>query len=496
MRTHKLKIQEIPLKNIALLAGNPRRGNIDAVAESMEANGVYQPVIINKGTHTGREMEVIAGNHRVQAAQKLGLESIPAIVLDITDSEAKRIALADNRTSDLAEYDAQALLDMLDDLDDLVGTGYDLDDLDELRADLEEIAEEIEPEKDAEGGSLEEQFGTPPFTTLSARGGAWQARKKAWAASGIESVAGRSEGLLSDAPHYRYTNFMEVKNLAEKATGKKLTTQEILDSEFAEKLNEVDGGTSTFDAALCEILYRWFSREGDEITDPWAGGSVRGIVASAMGRHYTGHELRQEQVDENRAQVEESRGNYDGWAGDPTYVLGDSRKTLAARTAGSADMVIGCPPYYDLEVYSDLAEDLSTMSPAEFDASMVKTMREVAQVLRQDRFAVFIVGNVRNKQGELLSMHRCMLNAAEAAGLTYTQDAILLTAVGTAALRSPKQFKQTRVLARTHQEILVFVKGDRKKAAKRLGDVDVSIDLQEAVAEMERENDAAGEAAA
>lgn len=162
MRTHKLKIQEIPLKNIALLAGNPRRGNIDAVAESMEANGVYQPVIINKGTHTGRDMEVIAGNHRVQAAQKLGLETIPAIVLDITDSEAKRIALADNRTSDLAEYDAQALLDMLDDLDDLVGTGYDLDDLDELRADLEEIAEEIEPEKDTEGGSLEEQFGTPP----------------------------------------------------------------------------------------------------------------------------------------------------------------------------------------------------------------------------------------------------------------------------------------------------------------------------------------------
>jgi len=163
MRTHKLKIQEIPLKDIALLAGNPRRGNIDAVAESMETNGVYQPVIINRGTHTGREMEVIAGNHRVQAAQKLGLETIPAIVLDITDSEAKRIALADNRTSDLAEYDAQALLDMLDELDDLVGTGYDLDDLDELRADLEEIAEEIEPEKDTEGGSLEEQFGTPPL---------------------------------------------------------------------------------------------------------------------------------------------------------------------------------------------------------------------------------------------------------------------------------------------------------------------------------------------
>lgn len=494
MRTHKLKIQEIPLKNIALLAGNPRRGNIDAVAESMETNGVYQPVIINKGTHTGREMEVIAGNHRVQAAQKLRLETIPAIVLDITDSEAKRIALADNRTSDLAEYDAQALLDMLDDLDDLVGTGYDLDDLDELRADLEEIAEEIEPEKEA-GGSLEEQFGTPPFTTLSARGGAWQARKRAWADSGIESVAGRPEELVSGAPHYRYINFMDVKNLAEKAAGKKLTTQEILDSEFAEKLVEV-GGTSTFDAALCEILYRWFSRAGDEITDPWAGGSVRGIVASAMGRVYTGHELRQEQVDENRAQVEESRGNYDGWAGDPTYVVGDSRKTLAARTAGSADMVIGCPPYYDLEVYSSLADDLSTMSPKEFDSAMVKTMREVARVLRQDRFAVFIVGNVRNKKGELLSMHRCMLNAAEAAGLTYVQDAILLTQVGKASLRSPRQFKQTRVLARTHQEILIFVKGDRKKAAKRLGDVDVSIDLQEAVAEMERENDAAGEAAA
>ena len=52
-------------------------------------------------------------------------------------------------------------------------------------------------------------------------------------------------------------------------------------------------GTSIFDPVLCEIAYRWFSPVGGLILDPFAGGSVRGIVASKLGRQYIGHELRQ-----------------------------------------------------------------------------------------------------------------------------------------------------------------------------------------------------------
>lgn len=129
---HDLTIHEIPVGDLALLPGNPRQGDIGAVSESMRVNGIYQPIIVNKGTHTGRPLEVIAGNHRAQAAQQLGHPTIPAIILDLDDTAAARIALADNRTSDLADYDSDALIVMLQNLDDLTGTGYDGDDLDAL----------------------------------------------------------------------------------------------------------------------------------------------------------------------------------------------------------------------------------------------------------------------------------------------------------------------------------------------------------------------------
>lgn len=133
---HDLTVHDVPLDEVALLPGNPRQGDIGAVSESMRVNGVYQPIIINRGTRTGRPMEVIAGNHRAQAAQALGMDTIPAVILDVDDEAAARIALADNRTSDLADYDTSPLVVMLQGLGDLDGTGYDTDDLDDLVASL------------------------------------------------------------------------------------------------------------------------------------------------------------------------------------------------------------------------------------------------------------------------------------------------------------------------------------------------------------------------
>ena len=134
---HDLTVHHIPVGDLALLPGNPRQGDIGAVSESMRVNGVYQPIIVNRGTHTGRPFEVIAGNHRAQAAQQLGHDTIPAVILDVDDEAAARIALADNRTSDLADYDNDALVAMLQNLPDLAGTGYDGDDLDDLLREVE-----------------------------------------------------------------------------------------------------------------------------------------------------------------------------------------------------------------------------------------------------------------------------------------------------------------------------------------------------------------------
>lgn len=132
--------------------GNPRRGNIDAIAESLERNGQYRPVVVNKPTG-----EILAGNHTYAAAKRLGWTNIAATFVDVDEDQAARIVLADNRTGDLGDYDDTLLLDMLKDLDgDLIGTGYNQDDVDALAAlgsagaaDLDDLADQYgEPTPD------------------------------------------------------------------------------------------------------------------------------------------------------------------------------------------------------------------------------------------------------------------------------------------------------------------------------------------------------------
>lgn len=111
--------------------GNPRQGDVGAIHESIQANGFYGALLVQKSTGY-----VIAGNHRLAAAKASGAKSVPAIEIDCDDDRAKRIMLADNRTTDLATYSDDALLALLQEVAPLglEGTGYDGDDLDDLIA--------------------------------------------------------------------------------------------------------------------------------------------------------------------------------------------------------------------------------------------------------------------------------------------------------------------------------------------------------------------------
>lgn len=102
---------------------NARIGNIDAIAESLEVNGQYKPIVVNAGTHTGRKNEVLVGNHTLSAALQLGWVEIQAVVVDVDNAGARRIVLVDNRTSDLAGYDEEMLAGLLAE-GDLAGTGF------------------------------------------------------------------------------------------------------------------------------------------------------------------------------------------------------------------------------------------------------------------------------------------------------------------------------------------------------------------------------------
>jgi hypothetical protein len=235
---------------------------------------------------------------------------------------------------------------------------------------------------------------------------------------------------------------------------------------------EVEGaggtGTSIFDPVLCELVYRWFCPPEGAILDPFAGGSVRGIVASVLNRGYTGIDLSAVQVDANRAQAEEITP-----ARKPTWHTGDSRnvKTLAP---GRYDLVFSCPPYAFLEVYSEDPSDLSTLSYEEFLAAYRKIISDSCSMLKNNRFACFVVGDVRDpKTGAYCNFVSDTIRAFLDAGMKLYNEAILVTAVGSLPIRVGKQFEGARKLGKTHQNVLVFIKGDGKVATGAVGPVEV-----------------------
>lgn len=124
-----------PLDAIQAHPKNPNNGDTDTIAESLLANGMFRPVVVQRSTGY-----ILAGNHTYYAMLQLGEPDIPAYYLDVTDQQALKIMLADNRTAQLARMDDGQLIALLqdlggDDLATLYGTGYTNDDLlDLLRA--------------------------------------------------------------------------------------------------------------------------------------------------------------------------------------------------------------------------------------------------------------------------------------------------------------------------------------------------------------------------
>jgi hypothetical protein len=241
-------------------------------------------------------------------------------------------------------------------------------------------------------------------------------------------------------------------------------------------------GTSIFDPVLVELVVRWFSPIGGQVLDPFAGGSVRGIVAAKLGREYLGCELRPEQVAANRDQA--SRLCAGGIM--PRWHEGDSATTIPALDV-EADLIFSCPPYGDLEVYSERPDDLSTMDHAAFIEAYRVIIAAAVAKLKPNRFACFVVGDFRCPKGFYRNFVGDTVAAFEAAGARYYNEGILVTAVGSLPIRVGKQFAAGRKFGKTHQNILIFCKGDPRKATEACGEVEFGeIEESDPIADLDR----------
>jgi hypothetical protein len=494
------------------------------IAASIKEFGFTNPVLVDG------DNGIIAGHGRVLAARKLGMDTVPVVELShLSDAQKRAYIIADNKLALNAGWDDEMLALEFAELQelgfDLDLTGFDAEAVEALVG-LDESEGDDAPGASpaAPAGSLSDRFMIPPFSVLNAREGWWQNRKRWWLGLGIRSELGRGEGdqhaekaangkrkaatfgqdlmrgehelgskstggVLMAAPSAADPGFYEKKRAAEKKLGRELSTAEFLADHYVppEGSTVAATGTSIFDPVLCELVYRWFSPPDGVVLDPFAGGSVRGIVAAKLGRQYIGHELRGEQVAANRAQADEICADDEH---PPAWIEGDSRMIDRTCADVGADFVFSCPPYADLEVYSDDPADLSTLGYEAFRDAYFEIIAKACARLRDNRFACFVVGEVRDKHGNYYDFVGDTVEAFRRAGLHYYNEAILVTAVGSLPIRAGKQFAASRKLGKTHQNVLVFVKGDAKKAVAACGEVEVP---EEALDRASADGDPAGE---
>lgn len=314
-------------------------------------------------------------------------------------------------------------------------------------------------------GPLRKRFWLTPFSVLDTKVGDWQPRKRAWLALGIKSEEGR------DAYSYEQTSLNNLTARAKAQTkhaayGAKGASDHLLKLEHGPEASTFSTGTSIFDPVLCEAAYRWWAQPGGTVLDPFAGGSVRGVVASLLGFRYRGIELRPVQVEANKAQLTDNNTG----PTPPQWTCGDSFEVLNKVPPGWADFLFTCPPYGNLEVYSDHPADVSNMDYEGFLNRYACIMVKAAHKLADNRFACVVVSNFRDrKTGYMMDLVGDTNRIMAGAGLHLYNDIVLLNAIGTAPMRANTNFvRGHRKVVKGHQNVLVYCKGDPAKAAEKI----------------------------
>lgn len=266
----------------------------------------------------------------------------------------------------------------------------------------------------------------PPVSVFDTKQGYWQKRKKEWREAGLNGQAGRDDNIIGGGNGLKTLGQQKSKNLT---------------------------GTSVFDPVLCEVVYNWYCTNGGIVFDPFAGGATRGVVAELLGHPYIGIDLSERQVDANQI-------NADRLGVCPAWYCDDSRNADKYMTDGVADLVFTCPPYHNLEKYSTHPLDLSNMNYKDFSAAYREIIAISCRKLKQDRFAVFVVGDIRDSKGAYRDFTGLTKQAFFDCGLCLYNEAVLLEPYGSAPMRAGMPFRSTRKTVKVHQNVLVFYKGD------------------------------------
>ena len=124
-----MQIVEMKLSEIRPYEHNPRRNDdaVDKVANSIKEFGWQQPIVVDK------DNVIIVGHTRWKAAKKLKMKTVPVVVADLSEEQAKAYRIADNSTGEIATWDYDLLVPEIQGLDyDMSEFGMNLLDTEEV----------------------------------------------------------------------------------------------------------------------------------------------------------------------------------------------------------------------------------------------------------------------------------------------------------------------------------------------------------------------------
>lgn len=394
---------------------------------------------------------------------------------ELTDDEQREFIIKDN--VGFGEWDMEAL-----------SNEWDAEDLDAWGVDVWQTSEDGGGDGADDGGgeseqqnaSLNDRFVVPPFSILDTRKGYWQARKKMWREQIGDMGESRNDKLIT-SPEIKYKDLYhrtrkhrEELGVSFKEYIEKYVPAEVLEHEASKVLSK---GVSLFDPVLSETMCKWFTPyEGAKIFDCFAGDTYKGLVFAMCGFSFRGVELRQEQVDINN-RVLEGRGL------DIEYICDDGQNVAQHFDPESQDMLFSCPPYYDLEVYSKDERDASNQGTyEEFIAILDKAFKAALTCLKPNRFAVVVVGDVRDKKtGFYYGFADDVKRIFKEGGASLYNEIILVETGASTALRASR-YMESRKVAKMHQNVLVFYKGDPKDIRANFPKIDYNPEDEQAFA--------------
>jgi ParB-like chromosome segregation protein Spo0J/16S rRNA G966 N2-methylase RsmD len=423
------KAAEIAISELLPAQYNPRKiskEQMRRLIESIEKNGFAEPIIVNDNPE--RKNVVIGGHQRLKALKKIGLPDktkVPVYLVDLDEANEKKLNIALNNISGDFEIKKLATLfkEFCEKNIDAAGSGFDEEEIRALAGKSADALEKYKEGKEEHLGNLAKRYLLPPFSVLDTRAAEWQNRKAIWKER-IRNLGATREGKLG-----------ALDNL----------------------IGAVNSGISIFDPVLSELIYKWFLTPDGNILDPFAGDAARSLVAAFNGTHYTGIDIREDQIEENKKTFE--RWNLSENA---NFIVGNSEKLDDLLPENEKyDLVFTCPPYYDLEVYSDIEGDASNKQTyEEFMEFYKKVFTQCVKRLKKNRFLVCVVGEIRDDKGVNRGFVKDNIQLFQDLGLQFYNEIILLESIGTARIRANNQMRKNRKLVKVHQNILVFFNGD------------------------------------